>query len=416
MNSLRGLLKALVRFEIFITAGLTAISVVSERLLPSAVIVFLVFWFLRWLTEGRLTRRTVLDWPILGLICMLPVTIWATALPEVTIPQVLRLLTGIGLFYSLVNWATDTMHLRIVLVGISAALIGLAAVGTFFVEWDPGKLPIIPDKIYQYLPSLPGEVIQRTVMGGYLMLLIPVCIAWLLFSIARLRKLEVAASLFSILIGAAVLVLTIARGAYIGLAVAVAILGLLRWPKSWWVLGGLALCVVGGVVWLGPDRVVNAFNDNSAFAGISGRLEIYSRALLMIRDFPFTGIGMGTFGPVMDTLYPLVSINPGVIPHAHNLILQVAVDLGIPGLLCWLAAWILVVRRAWQVYRGGLKIDNLWLAGIGAGVIASQAAMMTQGMMDAVMWGMVRPAPMVWLVWGLAEASWQIISSELNKV
>ncbi len=28
----------------------------------------------------------------------------------------------------------------------------------------------------------------------------------------------------------------------------------------------------------------------------------------MIQDFPFTGIGMGTFGPVAQTLYPFFGI------------------------------------------------------------------------------------------------------------
>ena len=37
---------------------------------------------------------------------------------------------------------------------------------------------------------------------------------------------------------------------------------------------------------------------------------------------------------------------------------------------------------------------------IGAGFFCSQLALATHGMTDAVTWGMVRPAPLVWVIWG----------------
>ena len=51
----------------------------------------------------------------------IPVTLWATALPEVTQPQVLRLLAGIALYYALVNWATTASRLWLLGVGLAGA-------------------------------------------------------------------------------------------------------------------------------------------------------------------------------------------------------------------------------------------------------------------------------------------------------
>ena len=48
----------------------------------------------------------------------------------------------------------------------------------------------------------------------------------------------------------------------------------------------------------------------------------------MIQDFPFSGIGAGTFESVANVLYPFFLAGPDAkIPHAHNLLLQVAVIL-----------------------------------------------------------------------------------------
>jgi hypothetical protein len=45
------------------------------------------------------------------------------------------------------------------------------------------------------------------------------------------------------------------------------------------------------------------------------------------------------------------------------------------------------------------------MAGLGAGLLASQAALLLHGSLDAVTWGMVRSAPLVWLAWGVAAAA-----------
>ncbi|MFM8322579.1 MAG: hypothetical protein ACKOC5_16835, partial [Chloroflexota bacterium] len=44
-------------------------------------------------------------------------------------------------------------------------------------------------------------------------------------------------------------------------------------------------------------------------------------------------------------------------------------------------------------------------AGLGAGLLGSLLALAVHGMTDAVTWGMVRPAPIVWALWGLAVAA-----------
>jgi putative inorganic carbon (HCO3(-)) transporter len=122
----------------------------------------------------------------------------------------------------------------------------------------------------------------------------------------------------------------------------------------------------------------------------------------MIQDFPFTGIGMGSFTEVADRLYPFFLFMPGSVEHAHNLFLQVAVDLGLPGLIAWLAILFGALFTTWQVFRTGRRLGQSWLVGLGAGLLAAQSALVVHGFTDAVLWGMVRTAPLVWFIWGMA--------------
>ena len=69
---------------------------------------------------------------------------------------------------------------------------------------------------------------------------------------------------------------------------------------------------------------------------LNGRFEIWSQAVYVIQDFPFTGMGINTFGHVMPVVYPLLTVGQSVNLNAHNTYLQVALDLGIPGLIGFL--------------------------------------------------------------------------------
>jgi hypothetical protein len=123
----------------------------------------------------------------------------------------------------------------------------------------------------------------------------------------------------------------------------------------------------------------------------------------MIRDFPF-GIGMGLYRSVADRLYPFFFSPVGKIPHAHNVFLQIAVDLGIPGLLAWLIVFFTITVCTWRIYRSGRLAQDGWRTGLGAGLLCSQLALCLHGSVDAVTWGMVRLSPLVWVLWGAIAA------------
>ena len=114
---------------------------------------------------------------------------------------------------------------------------------------------------------------------------------------------------------------------------------------------------------------------------------------------------MGSFSRIVDTLHPFTLLGQGTVDHTHNLFLQIGVDLGLPGLISWFAILLITFTFSWQSYTKGKHSRNKILLGLGIGFFCSQVALCSHGFLDAVTWGMVRQAPMIWGIWGLSIAA-----------
>jgi len=159
--------------------------------------------------------------------------------------------------------------------------------------------------------------------------------------------------------------------------------------------------------YIGPQQVWYSLgNETGGVRDFALRQDIWLRANMVIQDFPFTGIGMGTFGAVVDVFYPLAA-QPVNIPHAHNLFLQIAVDLGLPGLLAWLGCWGTVLLSAWRLYRSKLPEWRM----LGGAALCCQAVLGLGGLLDCTVWDN-RPAVIIWGLWGLILAADQIRRKE----
>ena len=76
---------------------------------------------------------------------------------------------------------------------------------------------------------------------------------------------------------------------------------------------------------------------------------------------------------------------------------------------------MVVVVIAWSLYRDGRRTHNPWIEGVGAGLFCSQIALSIHGLIDAVTWGMVRPAPVVWALWGLVISGWYVYVVKISE-
>lgn len=394
----------LVGNELWFVAPAAALGMFIPAWLPFSLGLVMIFWPLRWLVYRRFTVRTVADIPVLLLLVMVPVTLWASPFPGKTTIQVLRLLLGIGLFYSLANWTTSRTRLRWVYLGLVLVLLALSLVAPFGVQWLTTKYPLIPVGTLSGLPTLLADTANPNVMAGTLVILLPLVLGPLLFSWKRMPLWELVLLLAVGVISTIVLVLTQSRGAWLAFLAAVGVLFMLRW--RWSVLLFLfAAVALGLVVFLDDSRtLLNELVGGGELVSLEGRLEVWSRAIYLVEDFSITGAGMGSYMPVVDLLYPFFLFSPGTIEHAHNLFLQLAVDLGIPGLVAWLAVLGGVVAGTVNAYTRSRLASDPAGSGITAGLLGCLVALVVHGLTDAVTWGMVRPAPLVWVTWGFAAA------------
>jgi putative inorganic carbon (HCO3(-)) transporter len=314
--------------------------------------------------------------------------------------------------------------------GIAALGLGLALFGLISVEWSANKLFIVPQKIYRWtdklIPSIAGikDVVNPNILAGALMMTSPFPLAMLLAN-ADLSNLcsvpESSASAagpplprtagraigrtpsrrwftrtwfgLSAAVSLVVLALTESRGAWIGTGAAVGILVIFRWKRLAW-LAPFALLGFAWVAWQAAPPLVE-----EGLSGQMGRVELWNRALYMIQDMPFTGIGAGTFDQMADTQFPFF-LHGSWVEHVHNLFLQVAVDLGIPGLIAYLAILLLSM---WSAIEGSIHLyqsGDRALAALGQAGVASLAGMIVHGWVDATTWIVGRGAFIPWMVIG----------------
>ena len=91
--------------------------------------------------------------------------------------------------------------------------------------------------------------------------------------------------------------------------------------------------------------------------GWSLRPEIFAQSARLFLQHPWLGNGQGT--PFQ------LHAGTETLTHAHNMFSQLAIELGLPGLLLWTGLWLALAWRAWR-HRGevlGQLILGLWVFG-----------------------------------------------------
>lgn len=93
------------------------------------------------------------------------------------------------------------------------------------------------------------------------------------------------------------------------------------------------------------NRYLERFSADTAFKRLGGRAASADQALGMIKDYPITGSGIGTFYRVSRHYHFFKPLNLNRKENAHNYYLQIAAEMGIIALIIFLSAIILAFRR-----------------------------------------------------------------------
>lgn len=409
---MRKLAHWIVRGELGFLLLIVPMLLFPNPLTPLGLILALVPWLCRWEVRGHPTVRTPADWPIVVMMLMTIVGLYPSTDLSMSLVVLCQVVAGVGLFYGVVNWARSGRRVwqaAFLLVATGLALALVAPLGT---TWSRTKLFSAP-QVYEQIPSplRPYETINANVLAGALALIFPISVALLLFAPfsflskgqARLARVGLLVATLAML---SVVALTQSRGTYLALALGLLVMALLRCPELLWVTPLLLIGIGTAVRRFGLYSLVDTMLVTDSLNGLESRQQIWSAALDMLRRFPLTGIGLGTFDQTLASMYPLSALYDlkANIHHAHNLFLQVGVDLGLPGLCAFVTLLVISLRAAWRIWR--FRRGRNWedVSVLGLGLFTSLIVMSLHGVVDAVTWG-TKPSVISWLVMGLSVAA-----------
>ena len=233
------------------------------------------------------------------------------------------------------------------------------------------------------------------VLGEFLILIFPVTLALMATSKRSYERFF----LFAVsVMNCWCLVFTWSRGAWIGCIIST-VLFLCVSSKYFFVAGALSLPWAAVFLFLNKDSAVltrlTSFTDSST----SYRVSIWKGVLLMLRDIGFCGIGIGE--DAFKKIYPVYSL-AGIeaAPHAHNLYLQIAVEMGVFALAAFLIFAFLYAQFSFSFCKSAMSRSNkLICLGIFSGILA----ILIQGMTDYI-WYNYRVFLLFWMIVGLGVA------------
>lgn len=208
------------------------------------------------------------------------------------------------------------------------------------------------------------------VFAAYLVITICFIICWILVMDTSHSK------IVSLVLCSFSLIFTYSRGAFVSLMAALIIIYLFKRDYRV-ILYGVFMIVLfiifnNGMAYERID-VANINNDSSSVY----RLEIWRTSFRIFMENPILGNGIGTLW------YSISAVSTrlwGVIYHAHNLLLHIAAETGILGLISFLSIFVSLITSSCKSVR---NTDDCIEKFAALGTIGSCTAIMVHGLIDA---------------------------------
>jgi hypothetical protein len=370
-------------------------------------------WLARLVATGYSGQRTPFDIPLLVFLVTAGTSLLAAYDPDGTravfpMPVGRRKLWGLMLsvlvYYSVAEFRTRPQRrwLLILLAGFGTAVaLWFAATNDWGARpglWDP--IARLGRAIQSGLPYLPGHRLSPNVAGGLAALALPMGLELLSGVGWSYPKERAGASRVtshnwlgwaawggvSTCVTGFGLLLSSSRGAWLGVAGALAMAGI--WRLSGRLRRGLKrpivfLALVAAATLVGFSAVVGIPLLRSTVLesqALANRLSISYQAVHLVRDYLFTGCGLGNF-PFVHSTYVLLIHVPEMV-FAHSTPLDVAVEQGMFAAVALAVVWVGAAR----IGVGRLTQSDEVPVGLRAGLL-SLAVVIIHGAFDSTIYG-----------------------------
>ncbi len=348
--------------------------------------------------------RTPLDAPFVLFVLSGLVGVWASYDPATSWFKFGMLVAAVALYYALVFLRRAPQLLETFAWFFVVASAGLAI---YFVTQhdyaaDSAKIGMITAlgiALHNLVPDLGVHVPDPNIAAGALELAFPVGIALYVRSRSTSGSRQHASLALIALVGFGLL-MTSSRGAWLALAMvglatllvmrAQAVLQRYALPLA----AIAALLTLIAVLWLAGGFLPSLENLLGAVpAGNTwvSRVELYRHAWRLVKDYYFTGSGLGVF-PMVYSTYALM-IDVPFLTHAHNLLLEIWLEQGLLGFVAF--AWLVVEFYLWLARHANALT---WLGWAGA---AAATVMFLHATVDVLLYSS-RGLPLMFIPMGIA--------------
>ncbi len=365
-----------------------------------------ILWVLRIRIKKSLFPRTLLDWPLFLLLFQIFVS--SLLVPDLffSLPKISGVLLGVLLFYSLTAVLIDVDSIRLGTVAFLSGGAVFSIIGLLGINWDYDSLifalarlfGIKMDKFIFYEKVIPAldSVIPRlkwnlpgaeqgfngNAIGGIIILILPVCLVLVL---SYFRRKDFAVRIISnrffggtlllfLIVLASVLFLTLSIASWVALVLALWIVFVSKKGKA--VTASVLVAAVCLFLLVFPSKTSKLWETVRTDLDpekIDFRLRWWSIAVETIKDRPLFGVGMNRM-----RLHPEIGYEKS---HVHNHFLNTAAELGIPGLLAYLA---LVIGSLYMCVKVFQNSGIHWMKSAAMGLGCGQIAHFLFGFIDSI--------------------------------
>ncbi len=349
----------------------------------------------RWLATGNPLVPTPANLPLLVLLTMTAIGLAITPAPELAVLTAGQIVASVTVLFVVLDHVHSSADLWRGMAVVAALGILFTLAAPFTVRWTPDK---VFDLKFLYSPSWPrlGKETNPNILAGALAIISPISLA-LLGHAKRGWRILGALSIAPML---CMLALLQSRGAIFGLAVGLAVWLTLHRPWSLPLIPVLLIGLLAFNNWSGGPPIsqfVYGKVGSSTAGTLLLRQDMWIQSANLIRQFPWTGIGLGAYPRVGTYSWPYSAARPGpVANHAHNLFLQVALDTGLLGLSAFAVLFFIAAREAWIAWR--MRVE----APLAIGLLASFSVVIAHGLGDVIVWGTAKPSVVLWILFGLS--------------
>lgn len=280
--------------------------------------------------------------------------------PAGTLHAMLRLIPPLALFCAMVR--LKAYRRKWLAVALAAGTIFGITLGALQVASSSPDSPW-----YLYAETSFGKAVGFFANADHMATLLLVTIPFLLAMIAAARSTSVQrfSAVIAAAVGMAVVIVVgiMLNGSLAGYGLALPVLAassLLLIPAHsrlrLWIIAGTALLAIGALAAIETSSIGAGRLGVHASSSVQSRGEIYSTTARAVGEFMPFGSGLGSFASVYRLYERPEQVTTTFVVHAHNDYLELALELGLAGvvlMLLVLSWWAFAVWRVWRTAEGG---------------------------------------------------------------